>query len=54
MMQVKEHTIMTKDQLLEKYRDINVDGDWWHEDVYGWFEEQCNEQGVEIGRLNKG
>lgn len=53
MTQVKEHTIMTKEQLIEKYRDINVDGDWWHEDVYSWFEERCDEQGVSIARLNK-
>jgi len=48
MTQVKEHTIMTKEQLIEKYRDINVDGDWWHESVYEWFEEQCEERGVSI------
>jgi len=39
---------MTRDELIEKYRDINVDGDWWHEDVYNWFEEQCKESGVII------
>lgn len=35
-------------ELIDKYRDINVDGDWWYEDVYNWFEEQCHERGVNI------
>lgn len=39
---------MTKDELIDKYRDINVDDDWWYESVYEWFEEKCHEQGVNI------
>lgn len=34
--------------LIDKYRDINVDGDWWYEGVYEWFEEKCHELGVNI------
>ena len=39
---------MTKDELIEKYREINVDGEWWHESVYEWFDEQCKERGIEV------
>lgn len=34
--------------LIDKYREINVDGDWWYEGVYEWFEEKCHERGVNI------
>ena len=39
---------MTKDELIEKYREINVDGEWWHESVYEWFDEQCKAMGIQI------
>ena len=39
---------MTKDELIEKHREINVDGEWWHESVYEWFDEQCKERGIQI------
>lgn len=35
-------------ELIDKHREINVDGDWWYEGVYEWFEEQCHERGVNI------
>lgn len=35
-------------ELINKYREINVDGDWWYEGVYEWFEEQCHKRGVNI------
>jgi hypothetical protein len=39
---------MTKDELIEKHREINVDGEWWHESVYEWFDEQCENMGIQI------
>lgn len=50
---------MTKDELIDKYREINVDGDWWHESVYEWFDEQCKDRGIQISttpsnHLNQG
>jgi hypothetical protein len=39
---------MTKDELIEKHREFNVDGEWWHESVYEWFDEQCEERGIQI------
>ncbi len=33
-------------ELIEKYRDINVNDDWWFESVYEWFEEECDSRGV--------
>jgi hypothetical protein len=39
---------MTKEELINKHRDINVDGDWWYESVYEWFEEECEKRGVAI------
>jgi hypothetical protein len=39
---------MTKDELIEKYKEINVDGEWWHESVYDWFDEQCKAMGIQI------
>jgi hypothetical protein len=35
-------------ELIDKHREINVDGDWWYECVYEWFEERCHEVGVNI------
>jgi hypothetical protein len=35
-------------ELIDKHREINVDGDWWFEAVYEWFEERCHEVGVNI------
>ena len=35
-------------ELIDKHREINVDGDWWYECVYEWFEEECNSRGVYI------
>ena len=50
---------MTKDELIDKYREINVNGDWWHESVYEWFDEQCKDRGIQISttpsnHLNQG
>jgi hypothetical protein len=36
----------TKQQLLEKYRTINVDYDDWAEHIYKWFEEYLAERGI--------
>jgi hypothetical protein len=44
---------MNKEELIEKYRDINVDGDWWYEFVYEWFEEECEKRGVNILPTNR-
>jgi hypothetical protein len=41
-------------ELIEKYRDINVDGDWWYESVYEWFEGRCHDVGVNILSTNRG
>lgn len=35
-------------ELIDKHREINVDGDWWYEAVYEWFEERCHDVGVNI------
>lgn len=39
---------MTKQELIDKYREINVDGDWWYESVYEWFVEECDKRGVRV------
>jgi hypothetical protein len=41
-------------ELIEKYRDINVDSDWWYESVYEWFEEECHKRGVNILSTQRG
>lgn len=38
-------------ELIEKYREINVDGDWWYESVYEWFEDECTNRGVYINHV---
>jgi hypothetical protein len=45
--------MMTKEELIEKHRDINVDGDWWHEGVYEWFEQECDKCGVSIASTQR-
>jgi hypothetical protein len=44
---------MTKEELIEKYRDINVAGDWWYESIYDWFEKECKKRGVNILHTNR-
>lgn len=39
---------MTKDELIDKHREINVDCEWWQESVYEWFDEQCKAMGIQI------
>lgn len=39
---------MTKAELIDKHREINVNYDGWWESVYEWFEEQCRERGVNL------
>lgn len=41
-------------ELINKHREINVDGDWWHEGMYEWFEEKCHERGVNILSTQRG
>lgn len=41
-------------ELINKYREINVDGDWWYESVYEWFEEECHKRGVNILSTQRG
>jgi len=36
----------TKQQLIEKYRTINVDYDDWADHVYEWFEDKLAERGI--------
>lgn len=43
---------MTKDELIEKYRDINVDHDWWHH-VYENFDEYMKERGIAVASSNR-
>lgn len=40
-------------ELIDKHRDINVDGDWWYEGVYDWFMEECKSRGVAISTRQK-
>lgn len=42
---------MTKDELIEKYRHINVDHDWW-DWVYEDFKSQMQEVGIEVDDMN--
>jgi hypothetical protein len=42
---------MTKDELIEKYRDINVEHDWW-EWVYADFTCEMNKVGVSVDEIN--
>lgn len=39
---------MTKEELIDKYREINVDHSYWYESVYDWFIEECASRGVEV------
>lgn len=39
---------MPNDEIIEKYRYVNVDYDEWCEHIYEWFEEECKECGVGI------
>lgn len=39
---------MDKEQLIDKHREINVDGEWWHGSVYDWFDNVCMEHGIKI------
>jgi hypothetical protein len=41
-------------ELINKHREINVDGDWWYESVYEWFEEECHKRGVNILSTQRG
>ena len=43
---------MTKDELIEEYRDINVDNDWWWEWVYADFKSEMGNVGVEIDDIS--
>lgn len=35
-------------ELIDKYREINVDYDDWYEHVYEWFDEECQSRGIEV------
>lgn len=43
---------MTKDELIEKYRDINVEYEGWWEWVYADFKSEMQSVGVEIDDIN--
>jgi hypothetical protein len=44
---------MNKQDLIDKHREINVDGDWWYESVYEWFEEECKARGVYVATTRR-
>lgn len=44
----------TKQDLIDKHREINVDYDGWYESVYEWFEDHCHEVGVNILTTQRG
>ena len=39
-----------QDELLEEYRDINVDHEWW-DYTYDWFKEKCAAVGIDVGDI---
>jgi hypothetical protein len=39
---------MTKDELINNFRDINVYHEYWYEGVYEWFIKHCEERGIEV------
>ena len=41
---------MTKDELIEKHRDINTDHDWW-DSTYDCFKEQMRAIGIDVDRI---
>lgn len=44
---------MTKEELIDKYREINVDHDGWYECVYDWFKEECEANHVIISTTRR-
>ena len=42
---------MDKQELINKFRDINVDNDWWYDHVYEDFVESMTAYGIEVDRM---
>jgi len=42
---------MTREELLKKYRYINVKHDDWYEPVYDWFQYELEKKGIEISDI---
>ena len=42
---------MTKTELINKYRDINIDHDDWFECIYDGFKEDMRDKGIEVERM---
>ena len=42
---------LTKDELIEKYRDCNTNCDWW-EPIFEGFREDLSKEGIDVGEIS--